>query len=332
MTEQLTTPAAGRKETPTARLVLSVDAPRAEWLAARREGITATDLVAIMGQSKYRSAFDIWCDKTMPAGEDTEAGEAAYWGTKLEEPVAQAWAERHNLKIRRVGLIASEVHPWALASLDRIVQGCPEGRCALEVKTRSLFVADSWEQELPADVRTQCLWQMLVSGLDHIHVAALIGGQRMVEHRVDFDLAEATSLVEAATLIWTAVQDGNPPTLPANLWTDDFLEKRHPERSGEVEVDADTLEVLSRYNDLGVAIKSLEDTKAALRTQLVGVLGDCDTATAEGKIVYSYKASERRSINSKAVVANYPAVKDDEACWTTSTSRTLRTTTKEGNK
>ena len=45
-----------RKITSVGRLVLSAHAPREEWLNARRLGIAATDVVAIMGLSKYRLA------------------------------------------------------------------------------------------------------------------------------------------------------------------------------------------------------------------------------------------------------------------------------------
>jgi putative phage-type endonuclease len=330
--ETLNDAAAGRKETPTARLVLSVDAPRADWLAARRDGITATDLVAILGQSNYKTAFDVWADKAMPAADDNAAGEAAFWGTRLEEPVAQAWAEKHNLKIRRVGLVANEEHPWAMASLDRLVTGCTDGRCALEVKTRSLFVSDQWERELPADVETQVQWQLLVTGLDHIHVAALIGGQRMVEHKVTANPAAWLKMHEAANIVWQSVQDKTPPTLPAELWTSDFLDKRYPERQGEIEVPADTLTFIREYQDVLIAIKHFEDRKAEIRTQLVGALGEFEIATIDGQNAYSYKSSTTRRLDSKALKAKYPDIESDDTVWNTTTTRTLRVTLKEGNK
>lgn len=317
---------AGRRETPTARLVLSVDAPRAEWLAARRQGIAATDVVAIMALSKYRTAFDVWTDKTMPPA-DTDAGEAAFWGTKLEEPVAQAWAEKHGVRIRRVGLVSNETEPWMVASLDRLVTGCPEGRCALEVKTRSLFVSEQWERELPADVETQVQWQLAVTGLDHIHVAALIGGQRMVEHIVK--PRDPATLIDAARIVWDAVQSNTPPNLPAELWTSDFLEARYPERGGAVEVDASTALALAEYALVVDKIAALDDRKAELRTQLIGALGEADTATLDGKTIYTYKASSRRSLNAKAAVAAFPALDDHDECWTNTTTRALRVT-KEG--
>lgn len=317
----------GRYETPTARLVLSVDAPRLEWLEARRAGITATDLPAILGQSQYRSAIDVWTSKTMPV-EDFEAGEAAFWGTKLEEPVAAAWADRHRVKIRRVGLVAHHEQPWMMASLDRIVQGCPDGRCALEVKTRSLYAGEEWDHHVPADVRSQVMWQLAVTGLDHIHVAALIGGQRLVSHRVRPEPVEIERLVSAASLVWEAVRAEVLPDLPASLWTTEYLEQRHPERTGTVELD--DREALADYVRISNEISALEGMKAELRTRLVGYLGNADTATVDGKTAYTFKEQSRRSLSAKRLAELHPDAAADERVYSTSTYRTLTITkTKE---
>lgn len=330
MTTQTET--AGRMETPTGRLVLSVDAPRAEWLNARRNGITATDLPAIMGLNSYRTAIDVWTDKTMPPVDDDTFSEAAYWGTKLEEPVAQAWAERHGVKIRRIGLVHNQYRPWMLASLDRIVHGCSEGKCALEVKTRSLFVSEKWATDLPEDVRAQVMWQLIVTGLSHIHVAALIGGQRLVEHTVTWDDTLAGRLIEAAGLVWAAVRANEMPDLPPELWTTDYLEQRHQTRQGATELnDQDSIVALLSYQRINEELAALEVEKAHLRTQLIGALGEADTATIAGRTAYTFREASRRTLNAKALAELYPNAANDERIYTTSTTRTLRiATNKEG--
>jgi len=321
----------GRLETPAARLVTHADAPRHAWLAARWHGITATDLVAIMGQSSYKTAFDVWTDKVMEPGDEDQIGEAAIWGQRLEEPVAQEWAHRHGVKIRRIGLVANESRPWMLASLDRIVHGCDDGKCALEVKTRNLYVAEAWDRGLPEDVRTQALWQLAVSGLDHVHVAALIGGQRMVEHRVDRDPGAELKLIDAAALVWEAVETGTPPNLPAELWSSDFLDKRHPDRAGEIEIDPVTLATVDLYQKTVEQIRVLEETKAKYRTLLVGALGDHETATSNGRPVYSFKAQASTRLDKDALAERYPDAAADPAVWKTTSTRTFRIAPKKGN-
>lgn len=317
-----TPPVTGRRETPTSHLVLSIDAPRTEWLEARRNGVTATDLPAIMGLSKYRNAIDVWNDKILPVV-DNEAGEAAFWGTKLEGPVAQAWADLHDVKIRRIGIVANQDCSWALASLDRLVHGCPNGRCALEVKTRNLYVSEEWQTALPDDVRTQVMWQLAVTGLDHIHVAALIGGQRLVEHVVLPDANEIARLRDAAALIWDAVQARVMPDLPATLWTSDYLDARHAERQGEIELEGDARDVIDTYENAGAMEKRYAEEKAAARTQLVGLLADCEVATIGGRIAYTFTASTARKLNAKKLREKYPDIESDDEVHNVTTTRSI---------
>lgn len=324
----MTTTMNGTKVTPAGRLVLSAHAPREEWLNARRIGITATDVVAIMGLSKYRSAFDVWTDKMMEPDLDAEIGEAGRWGIRLEEPVAREWAERHNVRLRRVGLIANDEQPWAIASLDRLVHGCPDGRCAVEVKTRNHHVADQWDAGVPADVLAQVRWQLLVSGLDHVHVAALIGGQRLVEHVVVRDHDHETAMLDAARMVHQSVLDGTPPNLPPELWTTAFLDARHPNREGDVEVPADTVDLVDRFDELAAQAKAISDEREAIRTKLVGLLGDGDAATVDGSPLYSFRASTTRRLDSKKLLAKFPELDDDDFIWTRSTTRTFRITRK----
>lgn len=320
------------KVTPTGNLILSVDAPRDQWLAERRNGITATDIPTILGLNKYRTAIEVWTEKVAPS-EDTfnpqiGEGEAALWGIVLEDAVARTWAEHKGVKIRRVGIIAHEDADWQRASLDRLVTDCTDGRCALEVKTRSTYVADDWNKGIPDDVKAQVRWQLHVSGLDHIHVIALIGGQRLIEHRVTAAEVKADELIQIAELMWQAVQTGQPPQLPEQHWTDEYLEALHPDRSGEVEIDYTIAELVQEYNDLLNVIKDLETDKAEMRTKLIGALGEYEVGTINGKQIYSYKSSSRRTLDTKALTELHPDVAADDRVWNTSTSRTLRTSQK----
>lgn len=320
-----------KKVTPTGVLVLSADAPRAEWLAQRTKGITATDLPAILGLNKYKTALDVWTDKINPDTEGFEPAighmEAAFWGIELEDTVAKAWAESKHFTVRRIGIIAKQDAPWMRASLDRLVTGCPDGRCAVEVKTRSGYVGAEWDAGVPADVKAQVHWQLMVSGLDHIHVIALIGGQRLVEHVVTVDADTAGLLTEAAASMWSYVQSGQPPVLPEAQWTDAYLDARHPNRDGECEVDTDTMLTTTAYEEVVQQIKLLEERKSQLRTKLVGALGEHEAATWDGTPLYTYKASTSKRLNNEALVIHYGVNLDDERLYKITTSRTLRITT-----
>lgn len=326
-----------RRITPTAFLVLPSDAKRERWLQARRDGITATDLPKILGMSDYGTAIDVWQDKLGLANDDFETGigenEAAFWGITFEDVLAREWAKHNNVSVRRIGIIAHTDQPWMRATLDRLVSGCPDGRCALEVKTRSVYVAKDWQEKPPADVVAQVDWQALVSGLDHTHVIGLIGGQRLVQHVVPAPTEKRRAeLIEAAHIVWESVGSGEAPKLPEALWTEDYLDQLHTDRGGEVEIPLATAELVQEYNDLLMVLKDLEADKAEMRTRLIGQLGEAEIGTLAGKTVYSYKASKTRRFDQKALAELYPDVSTDERVWNTTTTRSLRTSQKKETK
>lgn len=209
--------ARGRRDTPTGVVIGRLDpqTDRALWLALRRTGIGSSDMGAVLGMSKYRSELDVFLDKT-GAERDDDAGEAAFWGTVLEDPVAREWARRHDVTVRRIGTIAHVEHRHMLCDLDRYVVGCPDHeRCALEVKTRSAWKADEWRDGgLPEDVEAQTMHQLAVTGLDAIHVAGLVGGQRLESRVVLPDPDYIADLFKIGDQFWNEnVLPGNPPAI-----------------------------------------------------------------------------------------------------------------------
>lgn len=82
------------------RLVSTLNLPREEWLRYRKCGITGTDAGAILGLNPYRSAFQVYHDKTSDTIENID-NEAMRQGRDLEEYVAQRFTEATGLKVRR---------------------------------------------------------------------------------------------------------------------------------------------------------------------------------------------------------------------------------------
>lgn len=250
--------------TPTGILVYDGPPKSEGWFAARHEGITATDCVAIVGCSDYENARSIWARKRGLLNDD-DAGEAAHWGNVLEEPIAQEWARRNGFRIRPVGVLANVGATWQRASLDRLVLGCPDGPCLLEVKNKSEWQSGKWHDDVPDDVHAQVAWQMLVSGYRHGHVAALVGGNRLVQHRVDWDADVEAWLVDECTRVWDAVIDPNgaPPPIVYNPLAKDVIERIHPNREGVTRIPTAT--AAAAYADYAQAEQELAEANARAR-------------------------------------------------------------------
>ena len=156
---------------------------RDEWLAARRTGITASDISVVLGLSPWTSPFTLFHRKTGDLPEEPDNDRMAL-GRYLEEFVCERFATRYpEIWLEGDGqtLYASDERPWQMATPDRLVfdSETPDlgaGPLAvLEAKT-----AGSWEgwgpegsADIPIQYRCQALWQLDVMKVDATYVAAL---------------------------------------------------------------------------------------------------------------------------------------------------------------
>lgn len=146
------------------RLLSTVGLSHADWLHARKQGITGTDAGAITGMNSYVSAFQVYQDKLSTDVQETD-NEAMRQGRDLEEYVASRFAEATGFKVRRANAIfQNEAHPIMLADFDRLIVGQKAG---LECKTISPYFADKWKDgAIPLHYQMQVQHYLAVSGFD----------------------------------------------------------------------------------------------------------------------------------------------------------------------
>lgn len=154
--------------------ITTADMSRDEWLDARRAGIGGSDVGAIMGFNQYKSAYQVFLEKTGQYHEEVD-NEAVYFGNALEDFVAQEFAKRTGKKVRRLNkMLVYPEHDFMLANLDRVVVG---ERAVLECKTASEYVKEAWEgEEIPASYLCQVHHYLAVTGFEKAYIAVLVGG------------------------------------------------------------------------------------------------------------------------------------------------------------
>jgi putative phage-type endonuclease len=315
-----------RRVAPTATRVLPADADRDTWLAARRNGIGSSDVAAILGAADRNTAVHVYRDKRGQLVDN--AGEAALWGTILEEPVAREWARRQRSVIQRVGLVAHVDEPWRMATLDRQVLECPMNRtvrtrCALEVKCRSAFKAHRWHADVPDDVLAQTVWQMAVTGYEHIHVAVLIGGNELKQTVVSRDpKIEAYILGEVRRFRDEHLLPGVEPPwdldkAAALIEMDSLM---HPDRVGEIDLSevGEVIEYAERSAIKSAAEKALKASSATLRRLAAGAR----TVTFAGELAYEYTPVTKSNCNLERLAERWPDAYAD--CVTEKTHHAIR--------
>ncbi|HAA3503588.1 TPA_asm: hypothetical protein GEI81_16165, partial [Listeria monocytogenes] len=162
------------------------DMNRTQWLLTRRLGIGGSDAGIIMGLNQYKTAFELWLDKTDQVLPDESAGEAAYWGNQMEEVVAKEFEKRTGKKVRRSNMMYQHSeHDFMLANVDRFVVG---EDAILECKTASAYLAKEWEaDEVPATYLVQIQHYLAVTGKSKAYVAVLIGGNKFIWKEIERD-------------------------------------------------------------------------------------------------------------------------------------------------
>lgn len=283
-----------------------------EWYAARRQGLTATDIPRILGLSNYGNALSVWHDKRGDLAPDL-GGPAARWGHLLEDVIAQAWAADHGVAVHPVGVMANRSQKWMRAALDRVCDPCPdgEGPCGLEVKNRSAFKAGAWREDIPDDVLAQVAWQAIVTGFEHIHVAVLIGGNDLREFTYERDDELEGYLVKEAVAFWQLVQDGTPPEVDASSMVLDLLDRLFPSRAGITVIDAEVAARLrAEYDEAHAAEKAAGGGKEWAKYRTVALLGSGDTLATgdpdDPTPVATYKPINRTGCDLDRLKAEFP--------------------------
>jgi len=190
-------------------------------------------------------------------------------------------------------------------------------------------VAGRWKGGVPDDVHGQTAWQMAVTGYGHIHVATLIGGQEFRQFTVRRDLALEATIMAIVDPFWSGVLQRQAPVVDPAEVGDALTELdnvRYPVRDGSVEVSSAALEAFLAYKEAGAQESAGKRAKAAAKATLVQLLGGAEAATVEGKELYTYSPSTRKSCDMAKLAERWPEAFAE--CVSETTSPTIHLSTK----
>lgn len=219
---------------PGGTLVLPRDAPRQQWLEARRRYIGSSDIARLFGIGRG-GQFRVWAEKTGRLPDD-DMSLAAQRGIDFEDPVARHWVKHYapyRMTIRRAGLIRSNRWRHAAASVDRLETCELYGKGIGEVKTDAQGnVEERWgtdnEPLIPARHIFQGQWQLFCTGRDHVHFIVMGPYWTPFERTMprDDELIERMLIVAAKFRGRYIVTDMPPPAQPADS---DTLKRMWPD-------------------------------------------------------------------------------------------------------
>lgn len=199
------------------------DMSKQEWLLARKNGIGGSDASAILGLNPYKSMLEVYMDKTSPiiTKEELEQTESQYWGTVMEDIVAQEFAKRTGYKVRRNNFILQHPdHPFMIADLDRKIVGANAG---LECKTANEYMKEEWEEGVPEYYVAQVQHYMAVTGYEVFYVAVLLGGNKFKNYYIERDEEYIVELIKKEEEFWHCVETDTLPEPDGSKATEEYL-------------------------------------------------------------------------------------------------------------
>jgi putative phage-type endonuclease len=266
------------------------------WLEARRSGIGASEISAVLGLDKYTSEVELYLRKTGQAPDD-DAGEAAEWGQRLEPVIAAEFGKRTGRTVAMAGsLLRSVAHPWALATLDAW-QMLPDGReWPLEVKLTGGRARD-WEAGVPEYYYPQVQQQLLVTGAKFASIAALLNGTRLVWCDVERDEEMIARIVSEGSRFWSCVTDESVPPPDGSKsagWAMKQLYKSATEDT--IALDWECGDLTERYDDVVRQIEALDVEKERIRQTVMATLGPASCGVLPGELgAWTWKSQRRKT-------------------------------------
>lgn len=286
-----------------------------QWVEARKNGIGGSDVASIMGLNKYSSPLNVWLIKTgREESPDLSGKEAVEWGNRLEDVVAEKFADEHpELKVyRRNATLVSIERPWAFANLDRWVTDGHGDVGILEVKTVGMRRAADWDDGVPLYYLTQVNHYMSVTGYQHAWVAVLIGGQEFREYYIERDDEDIATINNYVDTFWhDFVETDTAPALIGNDPEANALLSQHSDPSQEfitmLDEDVSMLDELQEIKD---QIDDLKHRKTLIENTIKDIIGDNKGIETETRRI-TWVRSTRSSFDKKAFDAAHPGITND---------------------
>jgi putative phage-type endonuclease len=294
---------------PAARLLLPVDAPREQWLEARRLGLGGSDASTVAGINPRNSCYALWLDKTGRAREK-EQTDAMEWGLRLEPAIAQWFTDVTGIPVRRAGLMQSIANPFQQVSLDGMTA---DGGIA-EWKTTSWRTEDAeiWlDGDVPDHAEIQTQHGMAVTGRSHAHVAVLIDGRTPLRKVVERDDELIAVLTDLERDFWHAyvLADVEPP-VDGSEATTEALKQRYATASTEVvSAGRDVADLREQLIDAKQVVKDAEARVDEIGNVLRAKCGTATDLAVMGEILVTLH--QNGTFNKARFAADHPDLVDE---------------------
>lgn len=263
------------------KLVSTKNLSREQWLQYRKQGLGGSDIGAIVGVSPFKSAFQVYIDKTTETIDDYD-NEALRQGRDLESYIASRFEEETGMRLRKSQAIwVHDKYNFMLGDFDRVVIG---KRIGVEIKTVSPFASHKWkENKIPWEYQLQVQHYLAISNFECWYICAMVYGTELIIRKIERDEELIKHLIIIEKRFWEEnVLAGVMPEPDGSKQAGELLAKYYPTEKGKKAVLTEDISLqLRRREELADLIKKMETEKKTIEQSLLKYLGENDSTEAE---------------------------------------------------
>ena len=235
--------------------VIEIEQRSPEWVGLRNKYIGASDAPIIMGESPWKTPFQLWQEKLAIKKMDAP-NQSMERGISLEDEARESFIKQTGIEVKPM-VAKSLVHPWMLSSFDGV---SANHDVIVEIKCPGMNDhANACNGLIPSKYLAQLFHQMITLGIDKAYYFSYTSlSSKLLE--ININLKYSISLLEKEKEFFKCMQELEAPEMTKK----DYKQI----------IDLNFIRAAAEWRDLQSQLKSMEKKEKYLREQLINMSGD----------------------------------------------------------